>query len=120
MVDILRRVGAAQRGGYAALLAVRPAAGIILGLVIGASSGHIIEGEGVLLAAGAIPVGVASLVGRFRTPTLMFATTCIAEGLAAFGGSLSANVTWPHVAGGLTRRCFRAAMSAGGCAYGEV
>lgn len=95
VVDILRRVGAAQRGGYAPLLAVRPAAGIVLGLVIGVWSGHIVAG--VLLAAGAIPVGVASLVGRFRTPVLMFATTCIAEGLAAFGGSLSANVTWAHV-----------------------
>ncbi|HEY5334624.1 MAG TPA: FUSC family protein [Mycobacteriales bacterium] len=94
-VDVLRRAVSAERTGYVPLLALRPAAGIALGLVIGVSSGHVVAG--VLLAAGAIPVGVASLVGRVRTPVLMFATTCVAEGLAAFGGSLTANITWVHV-----------------------
>jgi uncharacterized membrane protein YccC len=94
-VDVLRRAVSAERTGYAPLLALRPAAGIALGLVIGVASGHVVAG--VLLAAGALPVGVASLVGRFRTPVLMFAATCVAEALAAFGGSLTANVTWVHV-----------------------
>lgn len=94
-VDVLRRAMSAERTGYAPLLALRPAAGIALGLVIGVSTGHVVAG--VLLAAGAIPVGVASLVGRFRTPVLMFATTCVAEALAAFAGSLTATVTWVHV-----------------------
>lgn len=94
-VDVLRRAVRAERTGYAPLLALRPAVGIALGLVVGVVSGHIVAG--VLLAAGAIPVGVASLVGRVRTPVIMFAATCAVEGLAAFAGSLTANVTWVHV-----------------------
>ncbi|HEX7353317.1 MAG TPA: hypothetical protein VF288_00605, partial [Mycobacteriales bacterium] len=94
-VDVLRRAVAAERTGYAPLLALRPAAGIAAGLVIGVASGHVVTG--VLLAAGAIPVGVASLVGRVRVPVIMFAATCLVEGLAAFTGSVTAHATWLHV-----------------------
>lgn len=93
--DVLRRSLTADRTGFAPRLALLPAAGITIGLVIGVASGHVVTG--VVLAAGAIPIGAASLVGRLRTPVLMLGLTCLAEGLAAFAGSLTADRTGVHL-----------------------
>lgn len=68
--EILRRAAATERAAIAPVIGLRPALGVALPLLIGVASGHGVAG--VTAAAGALPVGVASLTGRFRPPVLMW------------------------------------------------
>ncbi len=90
---VLRQASARQRTGFVPVLALRPTAGIAAGLSFGVATGHL--AAGVTLAVGALVVGVASLIARFKAPVIMLLLTAAVTGLSTFAGSLSAHTaTW--------------------------
>jgi uncharacterized membrane protein YccC len=90
---VLRQASARQRAGFIPVLALRPTAGVAAGLAFGVATGHV--AAGVTLAVGALVVGVASLIARFKPPVIMLLLTAAATGLSTFAGSLSAHAaTW--------------------------
>ncbi|MEO7125809.1 MAG: hypothetical protein ABI382_09665 [Nakamurella sp.] len=114
---ILRPATATQRSGFVPLLAVRPAAGIILGLVIGISSGRV--AAGLCVALGAVPAAVATqtavayiVFGRFPLPLSSAAHNAL---LLAAGGLIQLVLS---TAKGRGR--FRAERTSTGAAFGAL
>jgi uncharacterized membrane protein YccC len=95
------RAGAASalaidRSGFAPVLALRAAVGVVVPFAIGVAVGH--PAEGAIAAAGALPAGVAGFGGGFRSR----ATTMIASGagmaVSTFVGGLVAGHLVPTLA----------------------
>jgi uncharacterized membrane protein YccC len=95
------RAGAASalaidRSGFAPVLALRAAVGVVVPFAIGVAVGH--PAEGAIAAAGALPAGVAGFGGGFRSR----ATTMIASGagmaVSTFVGGLVAGHFMPTLA----------------------
>lgn len=103
----LASVLAFDSAGLAPLAGLRAALGVVLPLLVGAAAGH--PADGAMAAAGALPVGVASMSGSLPTPPagLLLATTT-GMAVSTFVGSLAAGhpvavvstlVVWGFTAG---------------------
>jgi uncharacterized membrane protein YccC len=87
---------AIDRSGFAPLLALRGAAGVAVPFAIGAAAGHLAEGA--IAAAGALPAGVASFGGGFRSRANTMQITAVGMAVSTFVGGLVAGHLGPTLA----------------------
>ncbi|HWB68079.1 MAG TPA: hypothetical protein VG708_14745, partial [Mycobacteriales bacterium] len=87
-MNAIGRALAINRAGFEPVAAVRAAAGIAIPLAIGAGLNH--PAEGAIAAAGALPAGVASMSGGFRSRVPLVAVTSLGMAISTFAGGLVA------------------------------
>jgi len=79
---------AVDRSGFAPIIAIRAAAGVVVPFAIGVGSGH--PAEGAIAAAGALPAGVAAFGEGFRSRATTMLVTGTGMALSTFVGGLVA------------------------------
>lgn len=90
LATLARAATRVDRGQLAVGPGLMAALGLALPLAIGLLMGQ--PRAGATAALGALPVGVASLVGTYQLPLRAMAVTSAAVSLSALAGSLSADV----------------------------
>ncbi|HUZ19931.1 MAG TPA: FUSC family protein [Acidimicrobiales bacterium] len=92
----IRGVGRIDRSALLVLPGLRVAFGIVAVLSAGLAAGD--RGAAASMAAGALLVGVPSLMGGSRPPRLTMAAVTIAMAVSTFVGSVTGHVGWLHIA----------------------
>jgi len=93
---MLRDVGRIDRSALLLLPGLRVAFGIVAVLSFGLATGD--RGAAASMAAGALLVGVPSLMGGSRPPRLTMAAVTLAMALSTFAGSVTGHIGWLHIA----------------------